>query len=153
MDADEPIVQSLPTTEDGKIYIYLGYAYNATSIELRAEHPVYYFKDGAIRLWTNAPASSGGSGGGGILPLAFNNVDNITDSTLIAKWDEMMAEATTKGNTNVSPLAYFIFSRLDGMENWCYLSNGYIQSDCNSVRFGDWVIEKQNGELTMYYND
>ena len=153
MDADTPIVQDLPTTEDGKIYIYLGISYSATAIELRYKHPVYYYKDGAIRLWTNAPVSSGGSGGGGILPLAFNNVDNITDSTLIAKWDEMMAEATTKGNTNVSPLAYFIFSRLDGMGNWCYLSNGYIQSDCNSVRFGDWVIEKQNGELTMYYND
>ena len=152
MDADEPIVQDLPTTEDGKIYIHLGIAYSATAIELRYKHPVYYYKDGAIRLWTNAPTSSGG-GGGGILPLAFNNVDNITDSTLIAKWDEMMAEATTKGNTNVSPLAYFIFSRLDGMGNWCYLSSGYIQSDCNSVRFGDWVVEKQNGELTMYYDD
>jgi len=152
MDADEPIVQSLPTTEDGKIYIYLGYAYNATSIELRAEHPVYYFKDGAIRLWTNAPASSGG-GGGGVLPLAFPIGVNITDSTLIAKWDEMMTEAQTKGNTNVSPFAYFLFSKQDGVGNWYHLSNGYIQSDCNSVRFDDWVVEKQNGELTIYYND
>lgn len=54
MDADIPIVQDLPTTEDGKIYIYLGVAYDATHIELFEQHPVYYFKSGAIRLWTNA---------------------------------------------------------------------------------------------------
>jgi hypothetical protein len=36
----------------------LGIAYSATNIELRIEHPVYYYKDGAIRLWTNAPTTS-----------------------------------------------------------------------------------------------
>lgn len=53
IDAETPYVQALPSTEDGKIYIYLGIAYNATSIELRLEHPVYYYKNGAIRIWTN----------------------------------------------------------------------------------------------------
>lgn len=52
------IVQTLPTTEDGKIYIYLGTAYSATSMELKQNHPVYYYKDGAIRLWTNPSAQS-----------------------------------------------------------------------------------------------
>ena len=59
MDADTPIVQALPTTADGKIYIFLGVAYSATNIELYPNHPVYYYADGAIRLWTNAAASSG----------------------------------------------------------------------------------------------
>ncbi len=54
MDATEPIVQDLPSTADGKIYIYLGVAYDATHIELYPNHPVYYYSDGAIRLWTNA---------------------------------------------------------------------------------------------------
>lgn len=58
IDSTTPIVQTLPTTEDGKIYIFLGIAYSATNIELRMEHPVYYYKDGAIRLWTNAPTTS-----------------------------------------------------------------------------------------------
>lgn len=53
------IVQALPTTEDGKIYIYLGNAYSATNMELKQCHPVYHYKDGAIRLWTNA--QTGGS--------------------------------------------------------------------------------------------
>lgn len=57
MDADTPYVQTLPSTEDGKIYIYLGIATNATQVELYLEHPVYHYKDGAIRPWTNASSS------------------------------------------------------------------------------------------------
>lgn len=45
--------QSLPSTDDGKIYIFLGIAVSATTVELTMKHPVYYYKDGAIRLWTN----------------------------------------------------------------------------------------------------
>lgn len=52
IDADNPYVQALPTTDDGKIYIYLGNAYSATAVQLVPNHPVYYYKDGAIRLWT-----------------------------------------------------------------------------------------------------
>ena len=62
IDSTTPYVQDLPTTEDGKIYIYLGVAYSATNIELVAHHPVYEYKNGAIRPYTNAV-----SGGGGLL--------------------------------------------------------------------------------------
>lgn len=53
IDSTTPYVQALPSTEDGFIYIYLGVAYSATNIELVNEHPVYYYKSNAIRLWTN----------------------------------------------------------------------------------------------------
>lgn len=53
IDADTPFVQDLPSTEDGKIYIFLGIAIAATTFELMYYHPVYYYKGGAIRLWTN----------------------------------------------------------------------------------------------------
>lgn len=46
--------QTLPSTEDGKIYILLGYAYSETNFELIANHPVYYYKNGGVRLWTGA---------------------------------------------------------------------------------------------------
>lgn len=69
MDADTPIVQALPSTEDGKIYIFLGYAESATNITLYYWHPVYYFKDGAIRQWTNAAAGGGGGGGEFVLTM------------------------------------------------------------------------------------
>ena len=48
----QDIVQALPTTKDGKIYIHLGTAYSATAMELTIEHPVYYHDSTGIRLWT-----------------------------------------------------------------------------------------------------
>lgn len=66
IDAETPFVQDLPTTEDGMIYIMLGVAYSATNIELLINHPVYYFKDGSIRVWTNAIESTEYTAGDGI---------------------------------------------------------------------------------------
>ena len=51
IDDTTPYVQDLPTTEDGKIYIFLGVAYSATQVEMTLRHPVKYYKDGAIRNW------------------------------------------------------------------------------------------------------
>lgn len=47
--ANTPIVQDLPSTQDGFIYILLGWAINTTNIELQEEHPVYEYKNGSIR--------------------------------------------------------------------------------------------------------
>ena len=67
IDSTTPYVQNLPSSEDGKIYIFLGIAYSATNIELQANHPVYWYKDGAIRLYTNVqnelPAVTGSDNG------------------------------------------------------------------------------------------
>ena len=52
IDSTTPFVQDLPTTEDGYIYIFLGVAYSETNIELALTHPVYYYKNSGIRLWT-----------------------------------------------------------------------------------------------------
>lgn len=54
IDSTNPYVTSLPSSEDEKIYIYLGRIYSATNIELLPVHPVYYYKDNSIRLWTNS---------------------------------------------------------------------------------------------------
>lgn len=88
MDADIPIVQDLPTTEDGKIYIYLGIAYDATHIELFEQHPVYYYKDGAIRPWVNQVTSGGGAvdsvnGQTGVVVLDAEDVGALPDDTVI----------------------------------------------------------------------
>ena len=52
IDANTPYVQSLPSTADGKIYIFLGMAYNATAINLLFDHPIYYHDGTGIRIWT-----------------------------------------------------------------------------------------------------
>lgn len=53
--ANSPITQQLPTTEDGFVYILLGNVYYSYNVQLIDDHPIYYYKDGAIRVWTNAP--------------------------------------------------------------------------------------------------
>lgn len=47
-----PLSQTLPTSDNGILYIYLGQAYEDTNpyrLELSLNHPVYYYKDGAVR--------------------------------------------------------------------------------------------------------
>lgn len=47
-----PITQTLPTTEDGLVYKYLGQAYSNYGLQLVQEKPCYCFKNGALRPWT-----------------------------------------------------------------------------------------------------
>lgn len=50
-----PLTQSLPTSEDGLIYIYLGQAYEDSKpyrLELTLSHPVYWYKNGAVREYS-----------------------------------------------------------------------------------------------------
>ena len=83
--------QSLPSTEDGYIYIYLGVAYNdAGSIELKLNHPVYYYKDSAIRLWTNGVATETD-------PIFTASAAHGITSTDITNWNN---KSTFSGNYN-----------------------------------------------------
>ncbi|MDY4816166.1 MAG: hypothetical protein SO274_11310, partial [Turicibacter bilis] len=41
--ASNPIAQTLPTTDDGNRYVFLGYAYDTYRIELTIDHPVYVY--------------------------------------------------------------------------------------------------------------
>ena len=59
--AGHPLVAELPATEDGYVYLYLGQTYSAYQIELTPNHPMYEYKNGKIREYTEA--SSGGGGG------------------------------------------------------------------------------------------
>lgn len=93
------IVQTLPTTDDGKIYIYLGNAYSATSMELKVDHPVYYYKDGAIRLWTNDAASISSVAWGDITGTLSNQTDlNTALGTKANSAD--LATVATSGSYN-----------------------------------------------------
>lgn len=60
IDATTPYVQALPSTNDGKIYIFLGIATSATAFELMETHPVYYHDGTALRMWTGPVSASSG---------------------------------------------------------------------------------------------
>lgn len=86
IDSTTPYVQTLPSTEDGKIYIYLGVAYSATNVELTVNHPVYYYANGSIRPWTNQNGSgtvTSVNGQSGVVVLDADDVGALPDSTAI----------------------------------------------------------------------
>ena len=57
-----PLSQTLPSSDDGLIYIYLGQAYedsNPYRLELALNHPVYYYKNGAVRQYGSSAVYDG----------------------------------------------------------------------------------------------
>ena len=87
-------------------------------------------------------------------PIHLALISSVTDARILARWEEMMAEAQEKGYQNVSPWSYFVgFSHLNGLGEWECFSYGHIESGCTSVRFGDWVIERSGNELVINYRD
>ena len=47
LDSQTPVTQTLPTSNDGKIYIFMGIATSTTAFELMDKHPIYYH-DGSM---------------------------------------------------------------------------------------------------------
>lgn len=50
LDGNNCVTQTLPNTNDGKVYIYLGKAYSTTQIWLSQNHPIYMY-DTKLHLW------------------------------------------------------------------------------------------------------
>ena len=92
IDDTTPIVQALPSSDDGKIYIFMGVATSATQIELYPIHPVYCYKGGHVRQWTNAAPQTPAELGAIALPstpsvgdfLVYTN--NGWDAVTMAEW-------------------------------------------------------------------
>lgn len=80
------IVQSLPSSNDGFIYIFLGTAYSATAIELNVNHPVYYHDGTGIRLWTGKaiPTKTSELTNDGDGTSAFATMADIPDQNVIS---------------------------------------------------------------------
>lgn len=51
LDSNDCLVQALPATADGKVYIYLGKAYSTSQIFLNPTHPIFEYVNGGIHIW------------------------------------------------------------------------------------------------------
>ena len=93
IDASTPFVQDLPTTADGKIYIFLGVATSATAIEFTLEHPVYEYKGGCVRQYTNAYIPS--------IPVTDVTLDgtSVLDGTVAKLTTPTVHEVPSGGST------------------------------------------------------
>lgn len=72
--ASTPWSQTLPTTNDGHLYILLGYTYSAYQFELYYYHPIYYHDGTALRMYS-----------GDKIPTATSQITN--DSGFITSSD------------------------------------------------------------------
>lgn len=112
IDSTTPYVQDLPTTADGKIYIFLGVAYSATSIELNLAHPVYYHDGTSIKLWTGIDLST-------LADVAFSGSYNDLLNT------PMLAGVATSGSYNDLTNTPTIPSHTSDLTN----DSGFISSE------------------------
>lgn len=52
LDVTQPWALEYPTTEDNKIYIYVGYTYSTYQIWLDVNNPAYIYKNGKVQLYS-----------------------------------------------------------------------------------------------------
>lgn len=139
MDSTEPIVQALPSTEDGKIYIFLGVAYSATNIELYQNHPVYYYKDSAIRLWTNLQT----------IPTKTSDLNN--DSGFMTGLTQLIYGTSTWNDFitayNAKKVVYCLVS--GRMAFMAYVNN----SGTNPTEVEFQYVRSRNGHTDSYQGD
>ena len=97
----QDIVQALPSSKDGKIYIHLGTAYSATAMELQTEHPVYWHDGTGVRIWTGAE-----SGGSSVEPSSttpsMDGTAAVGTATTYARADHVHPTDTSRQATLVS---------------------------------------------------
>jgi hypothetical protein len=70
------LTQSLPTTDDGFVYILLGQMYSMGNIRINQYHPIYHYKNGKVTIYD--------SSSGSYLPLAGGTLTGdlkITESS------------------------------------------------------------------------
>lgn len=76
--------QTLPSSEDGKLYIYLGDAYDYYRMTFRIHHPIYHYLNGMIREYTQSATTTVAQrqkdSGNVNFPVLFAN-DNVSIET------------------------------------------------------------------------
>ena len=114
INSTSPMVQSLPSTNDGNIYIFLGIATSTTAIEMFEKHPIYYHDGTGIRIWigsvipTNTNQLTNGAGfiTSSDLPTNHVTTDTAQDISGVKTFKKGSAYTTTiNGNTiTLSPV-------------------------------------------------
>lgn len=134
------IATALPTTKDGKIYIFLGVAYSTTSMELQPVHPVYWHDGNGIRLWTGAEPS-------GDVTMTEEEVDAAVE----AAWTVTLISFTMPDGPNPA----VVCNAEPGMTfaEWCSsaYNTGFLLLNWavsgSQIRAGDYKLQLNNVDV------
>lgn len=123
MASATPLVQTLPTSNDGYWYIFLGRAYNTTNIVLEQHHPVYYHDGSGVCevLKPEIQREIAKNGGSSIVGVQKTSVSSLP---------------TTISNALIKDTMYVLQATL---------SNPHAQ-------MGKWTITTANGSATVSGN-
>lgn len=156
--------QTLPTTEDGKVYIYLGQALSNAAIVLAPIHNVYEYKNGKICIVTNQQGGGQISGSlsshkftialspqGGSTNLAFAAGSNITLTDTAGSNQITIASTDTKnttGSTNTTSKIYLTGATSQAANAQTY-SNNKVSVTNGTL---DATIYRVNEKVSLAYN-
>lgn len=130
--------QTLPSSADGKVYIYLGSTYNIASvandyrINIAADHPIFCYVNGALRLYGGDAAT----------------VNGLTVQTAVPSGAVFTDTKNTAGSTDTSSKIFLVGATSQAAnpqtysDNQVYATNG--QLDANKVRIAEAVTLQYN---------
>ena len=127
--AVNPWSNSLPTTNDGHLYILLGFAYDKYRYEFYAHHPIYYHDGTQLRIYTGAKQFSGD----------YNDLTNKPDIPTVRTVNHEQLTDSSLGDANLHDGFYFPNAVKDADGNWY-----------GAVVVGDQVWMAENLRTTHY---
>lgn len=137
IDSTTPYVQALPSTADGKIYIYLGQAYSETQVEMTYDHPIYYHDGTQIRQYSGD--KTGGS----------STLSELTDTTITTPSN---GQVLTYDNTT----SKWVNANAEKEIFWCTMTstteNGVTTWSCDKT-WGEIYAAYQGGKLVCLKAD
>jgi hypothetical protein len=141
------IVQALPSSNDGYIYIFLGVAYTSGLMELQIHHPVYCHDGTGIRRWRGAESytpdehsASTLSGSGTNYFYAFGGTATLmcTGTGTNTQWGSTVLCTVPEG---YRPWTQLYFP--------CQVDGAYAQSDKYIIIATDGKVTLQNAGGTQ----
>jgi len=100
--AENPLAFELPNTENGLLYILLGYSYNTYQFELLLNHPIYWYKDGRIRQYFGDPYIINGHTVESDVPANAKFTDTVTTATTAGSGNAVTAISASNGALTIT---------------------------------------------------
>ena len=124
-----PWSQSLPTTNDGHLYLLLGYACDKYRFGFYLNHPIFYHDGTQLRMYTGAKQFSGD----------YNDLTNKPDIPTVRTVNHEQLTDSSLGDANLHDGFYFPNAVKDADGNWY-----------GAVVVGDQVWMAENLRTTKY---
>lgn len=158
--------QTLPSSDDGKIYIYIGDAYDWYRLTFTEDKPIYWYKNGKVQLYSGASTYSVTSGSAA--SVAWANITSKPLTLTAATTGFTIAGGTTSKTLTVSAdctlqagsstyLAYYNANNKIAGHGLAHFSDTYSSSTKNGkneIVLGNATASTSNGsaygQLALY---